>query len=316
MGIFEKTITPTDCILAIALPLTRNDFFADLQSETRKDYARFYRSQMWGRFSNEDLWNKYEANFVTLVEGVAIEVERLGVKVVRNLKLGDIPYLFSDRDVISLLSHWRGAYIEPEDFIDFYAFVEKLRTSSNEDIALIRQALPSEVVVRLRQFDVSDTDKSSFEKDLIDALNSVLENENLGRNRGFENSPTEQPLRIEQRVYLNRIVLEGAFEGELIKGNRMEFFDGLQSVNAIRDQIPNKFEGLLDLIVCNSVLPAEAIKSLKRNFLIIANQFPAKPSFRLLLYKAIIRTLHNEPDSFINAMTEVRQRLGNYLQTS
>lgn len=312
--IFKKKVGPSDCTMAIALPLTKEEFLADLQSDAPKDYAKYYRSLMWGKRGEEELWAQYRDNMSRLIEGVAIEVERLGVKVVRSVRLMDIPSLFSDRDIITLVSHWRASDVEAQDFIDFARFVDKLKNSSDDVIVHLRQRLSSSVAKQVHQYEMTDENFSSFQKLLVDELNSLLESENLGRRRGFDNSATEQPLHAEQRTYLNRITMDAAFDGELKKGNRMEFFDGLQSAEAIRDKIPDRFAGFLDLIVCNSILPAEAIRSMKRNCLIISNQFPAQPSFRLLLYKAMIQALHHKPDSYVKVMTEVRQGLGNHLK--
>jgi len=309
-------VSPSDCTLAIALPLTKEAFLADLHPDAAKDYAKYYRSQIWGQPDREELWGRYQSNFVALVERVATEVERLGVTVVRDLKLTDLPSTLNGPDVVSLVSHWRAAEVEPDDFVDFSGFVNRLRDSSVDLVSHIRQGLSSKVAQQVQQAGTTGDYSPDFQKELIGELNALLENDNLGQRPGFEDSANEHRLPVEYRSYLNRIELENAFDGMLQKGNRMEFFDGLQSVRSIRDQIPDEFRGFLDLIVCNSVLPAEAIKSMKRNCLIIANQFPARPSFRLLVYKAIIQTLRNKPDTFVNAMTEVRQGLANYLQNS
>jgi hypothetical protein len=315
MNIFDKKVSPIDCTLAIALPLTKQEFFADLHPDAAKDYAKFYRSQIWGKPDRDELWEKYHTNFVVLIEDVASEVEHLGVKVVRDLKLTDLPATLSGPDVVSLVSHWRAAEVEHDDFLNFSDFVNRLRHSSLDVISRIRQGLSIKVAQQVQQSGTTTEYSADFQKELIGDLNALLENDNLGQRPGFEDSATEQRLPVEHRTYLNRIELERAFEGLLKKGNQMEFFDGLQSVHAIRDQVPDEFCGFLDLIVCNSVLPAEPIKSMKRNCLIIGNQYPARPSFRLLVYKAIIQTLHNRPDTFVNAMTEVREGLDNYLQT-
>jgi hypothetical protein len=314
-GIFEKKVSPSNCALAIALPLTKEEFLADLRPEASKDYASYYCSLMGVKRGHEALWTVYRDNISTLIEGVAAEVESLGVKVVRQVKLADMPSLLSDRDVVSLVSHWRGADVEAQDFVDFPCFVNKLSTSCDDVIVYVRQKLSSSVMARARQFKAtSGNDFLAFRNELIDELNGLLESENLGRRPGFDISETEQRLHVEQRKYLNRMTLDAAFAGDLNKGNRMEFFDGLQPAEAIRERIPDSFAGLLDLIVCNSVLPAEVIKLMKRNGLIIANQFPAKPSFRLLLYKTIIRSLHYQPDTFVDTTMKVRQKLGNYLK--
>lgn len=314
MGIFEKRVCPSDCTLAIALPLTRDEFIADLRPEAPKDYAKFYRSYIGGRLSQEELWVKYRDSVSYLIEGVATEVERLGVKVVRGVRLMDMPSLLSDREVLTLVSHWRPAEVEPHDFLNFPRFLEKLMNSPDEVIGNIRSRLSSEVASCLQRRELSDEVYTSLQQSLVVQLNSLLESENLGGRKGFDSSEGEELLHVEQRTYLNRVTLDAVFEGDLKKGNTMEFFDGLQPAEAIREQIPDSFAGLLDLIVCNSVLPAEVIKSRKHNCLIISNQFPARPDLRLLLYKATIRALHHEPASFVDVTMKIRQGLGNYLK--
>lgn len=307
--ILDRIVRPSDCTIAIALPLTKEKFFSDLDVDTPNDYAKCFRSQIWEKLTPEALWARYKENIVNLVDDVTREVERLGVKVVRDIRLADFSSIL-DREVITIVSHWRGAIIEQDDFIDFMRFIERLNTSSDEVITNIRRKLPKHVVEKMQ----GRGNSASFKKEVVKELNQLLKAENLGNRIGFESAPNEQPLPVEQRTYFNRVTLERAFNSELKKGNQVEFYDRLQSPEAIRNQIPDSFDGLLNLIICNSILPAESIKSMKRNCLIISNQYPAKPRFRLLEYKAIIKALHIQPNSFVNTMMNVRQMLGNYLQ--
>lgn len=313
MEILEKTVGPSDCLLAVALPLTREEFLDDLRPESSKDYAKFYRSNLWGRPSEEAAWASYREHLSNLIEGVVAEVECLGVKVVRGVSLADLPSLLAYRPVVTLVSHWRGGEVEPHDFIDFPGFLDRLSRSPDEVVARIRSGLSEGVAAGLRGPAQAGGDPS-FRQALILELNDLLANGNLGARPGFGDAEGEQPLHPEQRTFLNRKTLDAAFEGVLHGGNRMEFFDGLQTAEAIRESVPEDFAGLLDLIVCNSVLSAEVIKAMKRNCLILSNQFPARPDLRLLLYKATIRALSLQPGSFVKTMMTVRQGLGNYLK--
>src|SRR5258705_8785984 len=141
MGILGKKVTPNDCLLAITLPLTKEEFLADLTLGAAKDYARFYSSLHWDRPDQDTLWSRYRDNFCNLVESVALEVERLGVKVVRKVKLADLSPLLSEREVITLLSHWRGANIETEDFLCFTRFVDQLKDSQKTFATSVKRNL-------------------------------------------------------------------------------------------------------------------------------------------------------------------------------
>src|SRR5205814_2191181 len=87
---------------------------------------------------------------------------------------------------------------------------------------------------------------------------------------------------------LTRVLLEEAFPAELRGGSAFELRDGLHAVAAIIDAVPERFDGVIDLSVCNSIVLGEAIKRQRRGCLIITNAKPASLALRLIRYKFII----------------------------
>ena len=313
MEALKNVVVPSDCLLAIALPLTKAEFVADLDPIVDKDYVKSFCSR-WGKRNREELWTKYRDSFSNLILAVTAEVEQLGVKVVYSLRIADVKSLFSNHRVVSIVSHWRGAYFVPDDIQDLPGFIERLKSSS--EARLLRSHLSVDLLVHLDHFDSNPSPSPhDLRTRLTDELNRLLETHDLQEETGVAD-PNVQPLHEVERTYRNRIHLDEVFKAEIKGGNKMEFCDGLKPVELIRNEIPDAFNGILDLIVCNSVLPGEAIKLTKKNFLVMSNEFPAVPSLSLLVYKAVMKTLKQQPMSFINATLKVRHELANYLRSN
>jgi hypothetical protein len=72
------------------------------------------------------------------------------------------------------------------------------------------------------------------------------------------------------------------------------------------DAVPERFDGIIDLSVCNSIVLGEAIKRRRPECLIITNVRPASPALRLVRYQFIIREIAQVGgDRFTDAATRI-----------
>lgn len=92
----------------------------------------------------------------------------------------------------------------------------------------------------------------------------------------------------------------------------IEFSDGLHTIPELVESIPIEFSGLLDLTVCNSVIPAASIRQNRPNCLIAANRHPAELRSRMYLYGLEISLLEKEPQPFVDVITKVHSKRSFY----
>jgi hypothetical protein len=114
------------------------------------------------------------------------------------------------------------------------------------------------------------------------------------------------------RDRLTRWEFEQAFPHCLASGRVIEFSDGMRTIPELIDAIPQNFSGLLDLTVCNSVVPAGAIRTRRPNCLIAANRRPAELRSRIYLYGLEIRLLAKRPIPFTEAIKQVHSGRSTY----
>ena len=104
-GLDVRAVTPRDCTLAVAIPLTRVEFLDDLRAP-EKDFAKSY-ARRFGGFSDDDVWTRYE-RYARLVRSVADEVEAAGVRVIRGARFAALTAALTERHVFTLVAHWRN----------------------------------------------------------------------------------------------------------------------------------------------------------------------------------------------------------------
>lgn len=86
----ENIVKPKSCLLAFAIPLSKEDFTRDLESGADKDFVRMIVRRQGAGIDEQQLWDVLYASFVTFITEIVREVEKLGVTVVYNLALHDL----------------------------------------------------------------------------------------------------------------------------------------------------------------------------------------------------------------------------------
>ena len=85
----------------------------------------------------------------------------------------------------------------------------------------------------------------------------------------------------------------------------VEFADGLHPVDAVAGAIPSTFAGVVDLTLCRSDGPGEAIKRRHRDCLILINKDNAKLDYRVVVYRHAMRVLRDQRASYVDVVTRL-----------
>lgn len=284
-----KAVSPRDCALAFALPLTEERFVSDLRSPDH-DYAAFICDGL--RVDGvEDYyyWRTVYRKFALSMERRCRDVAQMGVTVVQNATEADFAALFERHAVVTLVSHWRFCALEAADILDARAIVDALQTPANALVAAFRAALGNGQLERM----------ASDRQYLADALNDVI----AAGHAAYGNDGRVPLMALDiPPVRLTRVTLERAFSGAVVPGRSVEFADGMKTVREFVNCIPPAFDGLLDLTICNSAVLGREVKE-HRHCVVAVNRHPTEPFIRMAMYRAAIRMLRRKPGPYAEVIS-------------
>lgn len=299
---------PRDCALALAIPLTREKFLADLEQPEVKDFVfHFRKGRGLERADKEFCWQVYEAEELSLVSAVCEEVARQDVTVAREVTLADLATLLAQFSVVTLVAHSRFEEFEAEDIENSLTVLELLKKPTSE--------LHHEIRKRLMALDPDLLEDAGLP---IESLQTRLANvfltianeaERLNRDA---DARTNYDQNDQVRTRLMRWEFERAFPTAIKPAKVIEFSDGLCTALELVKFIPLEFAGLLDLTVCNSVIPASIIRENRPNCLVAANRKSAELRSRMYLYGLEISLLAKEPQPFVDVITKVHSGRSSY----
>src|SRR5262245_38086062 len=101
----EEVISPRECSLAVALPLTREEFMRDLSANPRTGYAGSFAQNGRDGLSAQTVWELFEP-WARLANDVITEVEARCVTIIRRATLEDFSGLLRCFRVTTLFAHW------------------------------------------------------------------------------------------------------------------------------------------------------------------------------------------------------------------
>lgn len=94
------------CLFGFGLPLEKDIFFNELQSDSPKDFAKWFKKSHYLENMNDNfVWSEYKNNVSKIVKEVMENVKQLGVTVIPNFTLADLK-LAKDFDVVTFFGHW------------------------------------------------------------------------------------------------------------------------------------------------------------------------------------------------------------------
>ncbi len=145
-GVVRRIMTPSDCVFALALPSTRQEFDAD-RGRQDKEFAGIY-----------PVWERYRQEVAAPALRNLSRMQKLGATVVRRVTLDDLGQLFErDFAVIILMAHWResGAIELADGFAEVDAVLEAIPCGTERILDLgACQPWPLTLAVRRRRPDV------------------------------------------------------------------------------------------------------------------------------------------------------------------
>ena len=272
---------PTDCALLVSVPLQRQEFIADLAAGT--DFLDHFVAAQRSR-DIDVLWATYEASAAPAAAS-AERARRRGVTLVKRAVLDDFARCLEQFQVTTLVAHWRSALFRASEILDPMAVCRFLSMASarhdgGADAAAIALALNR----GLRGIAGIDDEPDS----------------------GSHGAAVET--RRQYALWDARRALEPAL-GSAVRagGPAVEFADGSVAIERVVAAVPEGFDGVLDLTVCNSTVLAEEVRRRCRHGLIIANAFPATLDVRMELYNAAVDLAERRQVSYQDAVFGVRQ---------
>jgi hypothetical protein len=295
-------VTPLDCVLAIAVPHTREQFLDDLNARS-KDYAKSVASRYFGATS-EYVWKEYEPT-AKLIERVATEVASQGVRVQYDCQWCDLAVLLPNCKVLTLVAHMHFEPVLAADVIDASGLLSRLTQPDGELCRVLKDQIGDLILSQV--WSGANREGSTLPGRVAELLNSVIDQkqdshrgESLGKgtNRGI----TAPPLR------LSRSQLEHFFNKELVTSRPIELADGEHTIDEFVTAIPLNYKGAIDLCMCHSNVLVELIKHRSRACTVITNRVLATPLVKLTRYKLVIHRLGRNAESYMDAVTRVYNR--------
>jgi len=297
----ETIVTPRECALALAIPLTKSAFLADLHRPHVRDFGASVQRQL-SRASEQQLWNDQQPLAAAAVR-ISKEVERLGVTVCRDAALSDFARLCRSFDVVTLVTNWRCPPVRADDILEPVEILDAVRrvrsysriySALHDRLAIAHPDLlepglvPPAEVLRLI---------------LSEQINCLVST----AHQGFEISTGDAvpPPIIESDDAPTRADFELAFPAALRAGSAIDFGDDRYTAAEFIDAIPEYFSGTLDLTVRYSPLSAESIKRRRKNCSVIADRRYQGRSVRLSRYRLIIGELARQPGDYIDTVYRV-----------
>ncbi len=302
-----QAVSPADCALAIAIPLTREKFLEDLASPVDASFAKHLRATNYQPGASEEYyWEMVYQPVARVAERICATAKKLNVTVISNAGLSDFTELLEHFKVVTLISHWRFARIQPSDLFDPFGFLGAIKSRKtlieqalyrifvNQDPELLHESIGSELanirLIRVLNEVVADAHKLYHGND--DELTETRRNEVYL----ISGNPLER---------LTRTAIELAFAQQIAAAPSIQFADGIKTVREVIDSVPTVFSGLLDLTICNSVILGEAIKNYRSACLVAANRYPAALHVRLGIYMLAVRMLSCKPRPYIDVLTQL-----------
>ena len=293
----DKNHRPQDCALAVCIPTTWNQFKADVAGGNRWDFARSIMRPYQGHRPQE-VWETIVEPAIDLVKIAVETVARLGVYVQLRSPLSELPGLCRAFRVVTVLTHWRSGELFADQIQDADGLLRRLQAANGRAAQAVRASWEE------RQGMIPmHANLETFADSFCSAGNAILATADL--------SPSAYPTLWHRssleayRVHANRSVMDWEFADDLVPGTRAEFADGMHAVPAFAEAIPQDFEGVLDLTMCNSLMACEEIK-LYRTLTCIGNERRTPLRLRAEIYSETIRVLGETETSYVDASRDLR----------
>lgn len=299
-----RKVPPRECALALAVPLTEAQFEEDRSSVSKKEFAKLLK-----RIKRGDkilsAFERYQSDVIEPLGRVTASVAAAGVAVYQRVELHQIQSICRAHSQITLVAHCEYLLMPPQDILDLSAFHSLL----NAAIVAEQQAPPTNEKSLATLLNVPDVRAAQTKEQLSEALSHFL---NQGAQYYFpEDTDDKNPLPPPRKALatFDRLVLEDQFPGCFSDGALIELTDGLCSAAQFIAQIPEDYDGLIDLILCRSIILAQLIRKRRPMCNAICAVWPATFDTRLAIYETIIEELDKTPRPYEDVGAEVHEAL-------
>jgi len=289
----EKNVHPEDCVFAFCLPLTKEEFFTQLNRGQSGDFlSAFFRNREY--LGEREKWNAYEPT-AKLAHTVSKFIEHSGACVLYQPASAEFGRKTKQTQVSILFAHWRSSAILPEDIYWEELLCRLSQIGDDIDwIAQLKSLVKSKPSKRMET--------------ICNYLNSVLLEGALGDLPQFGLQPNQRKSAPEHRMQLNREILDGIFPGAFAGTTSIQFGGGLVPVRQLKGMTDRGYSGTVDLSVCNCGSLAEQIKADSPASTVIGTDLPVNIDFRLLYYRRLFRLLQGG-GPYVRSSTNLRIQL-------
>lgn len=282
---------PTQCGLAIALPLDQRTVELALEGGPFRDYV----SRAGRSVDASTAWRDTFSSVAAAVTRLATVAEGMGVTLAMNASLHDLSKLFDRCSVVTILAHWRGPGVVSADLrLTSRALMDRIETETSEIATLVRTGLPANWKQMLGG---CPTEKRRLSM-LAEQLDARLDCEPYlgGQPYGVPVQMDASTLRHE-----NRVVLQEWWPEAFAPGCRLELADGLYASNDVADCVPESWTGVCDLSNCQSAQLIDRIKRNRGDRIVIGNDGLTDPLTRCAILEQAYRLLAANPCNYAAA---------------
>ena len=281
---FERVISPSDCALLVAVPLTAEEFETDVlmavdsdPSIARGDFAFGMTRTIGAR----NAWAEIGNRIAELCSGLIDDAQRVGVRHVsaRATLEGFEEAFASGATVVLMVAHWR----EPD-----VVMTSDLRNGTREFLVRLLEDSSDEFCVRLLEHrptrSYTDAQDLRFARDWLSGFLRLVD---------------------EPELEAARDELDRRLAGYLVPGNCLELRDGYQKVTTLVDRIPSEWAGIIDLGVCHSLRLAQALKNGRADRAILTNEHARFPERCIPEMRETLLRLSVEPCKYLEKRSTV-----------
>jgi len=295
--------TPAQCALALALPLSRESFFSDIEAGSAKDFVR----GMIGKRVPEVAWADTGAPLAVLCLELRDLAAELGVATVSETTIGDLPRLFAEHQVVSIVAHWRGPFLVASDLlVEPEVILQRIRTADDPLSLELAERVPPSTTDPIFAQTAPNRRRTAF----ADLLNRMI----ISSDHPLRGCIVSEPgvTVVIDDLWLHsthRDRLDRALPDMVRPGNRVEFGDGLYPPSAVAGAVPDGWTGIIDFVICHSAYLAHVVKSGRPERRVVANARKVVPGVRLRVQKELYRRLASGSSNYAVELIAILQAL-------
>lgn len=220
----------------------------------------------------------FEKQFAEPARHALEGLRALGVEVVQEAGLGQVAEILGRKRVVGIAGHHPLALVKAADVASPQRILAVLEAATDGPSGVVRE--------RIAQRCGPDADAAG----IADAINELLTEGSAHYNVWARERDLSDEMSQTTSFPFSRIWMDRRFGGALRQGPCMELWGGMITVGEFVGTMSG-FSGGVDLMVCNSVLHADAVKETNSRVLFLANAGLTQPASRLERFHAMMGVL-------------------------